>query len=251
MRRLKQFLCLAAITCAIYVRQAPAEVVVWNRSSPDLVRRAILVPQAEFANEAMTTIARRVLNENRGRRFIQLQICVEEDQANPFPRMGDLKFEEWLAFQRKLGELNWRIAELTAFDGRAVLRIRNGEATSRLLLEGSTDPLIWKVDGAQLEILHVAFPQLSWATTFQEVHVFATSSEPVPKETLSRWFKTLKERLHARLKVLTVQNTPWFVFDDEFPMYYWFETAEPPTRAEFESTWSVKCVDTTQGVRCY
>ena len=214
----------------------------------DIFVHSMVVDPIHFNETSLTAICRTVLKDQRHRKLVRFRVFTDKRHATPVPRFTDLGFGQWQHWYKILEQEHWRIAELMACDGKAVLRIRDGDIISRLLLEGDKDPLFWEIDDSTFEILHLSIPIFSSTA----IDVFARSPGHVSKEQVRELLLTLRERIHPRVDSLRVRGDHWFILDLRFPVYYWFEKPRPPTRSELRSSpRTTSCSFQRGGVSCY
>jgi hypothetical protein len=186
-----------------------------------------VVGEEAFNLPRLAKIARTHLPVKRGE-WMRLTLFATEPSPFFLQQSSAESWAAWYKAWRSAASIRWRVAEMIAIGDDAVLRIRAGRATSRVVV-GGRDPLLIEVSGRRYEILHISGAK---RTT-----VYMRGPQPFPCDDLHR---ILRGRIDSPV-IVKVRSDPWFVADPGFPAFYWFQSLAPPSKEGVESAPQSTC----------
>jgi hypothetical protein len=216
-----------------------AETILWQERRPGLSRSAVLISPDSFDDGHLETICRQALQREASRGFAQLQIVV--DEKKPLPKPDHLTYEHWRRWHDLAAKSAGPVAEMTAMDGSAVLRIREKDGQVKMLVLAGKNPLLQEFGGSGLEILHFSFGPSApyWS---ERVDIYAKTDNPLSMATgLSLW-GALKAKFADVSVFLYVRTDGWFVYEPSFPFLDPFGTdLGPPIEKEYDAAPTLRC----------
>jgi hypothetical protein len=230
---MKLRLCLIAFVSCHLIR---AEKVLWELVRPERYHRVFSLENAEFDMTRLIAASTAHL-EAAEARFVTLRFYVGKPPLYILSLPTHYSFESWAWVNQQASRVHWRVADLTAINGDAVLRIRDGSTLNRVVLSGR-DPLTYTVSGIEFEILQFSFHNQESTTAY----VRAKSALTI--EGCEELYRRLKRRVPVPFD-LRVREDIWFV-EAGFPPYFWFQRGGVPTKSEQANAPSVSCYGRVQ-----
>jgi hypothetical protein len=226
------FCLLIAIGISAEIGRAQTDL--WDMRRSGAVDRGLLLGRNEFRHDRLIDICRRVLATSK-EALTKLVILTDAERRFDLVERDHVPFEIWARDVNRASTTPISAAEMIAIRGNAVLRIRDGVSTRRILLS-DVDPLVYRLSGSVCEVLHIAVT--SKLFPFQ---VFARCSGVVSLRDCTVFFEALETALPTPEIYLVVRNDRWFYFDPGFPAHYWFDVGVPPDLQRLDSSLQVIC----------
>jgi len=203
-----------------------AETVLWDRSTPEIIERGILVPDQEFTRERLVA---RSEQERKGTTatLVHLTILMEgqmEGQKSPMrlTQPSHVSFKSLLATRKRYATSDVHIAEMIGIGGDFVLRVRDGGKTWREVLAGK-DPLLHSVEASEFEILHITYTVQIVAPLKAYVRVRGEVSLKAAEAFYERIRKLLPAAdIFEQPVLVEIRGDTWFPAMP-FPEMYWYE----------------------------
>jgi hypothetical protein len=186
-----------------------------------------VIGEDEFRLQRLAALCRSRLPVRSGE-WMRVTFFTAEPSPYFLQQSSAESFATWLKAWRSAARVPWRVAEMTAVGGDAVLRIRAGRSSTRVVIAGR-DPLQVEVRGRRYEILHISGS--SRAT------LYVRGPQPLACGDL---YRVLRPRFGTPITI-KLRTDPWFVRDPGFPPFYWFQSSLPPTREAIESAPQATC----------
>jgi len=219
--------------------------------APGLAFETIAVDDADFSLEHLSRLGRQWIEKHRSARLQVLRVFSSERLARPYPRPSHLGYEGWARLNMLLGKEEWKVCEIVSSEGRSMLRLRDGQSVTRKLLEGDSDPLIPGQDCSNCEIAHIAFEEArGFSNRTVVLHIFVVAETLPDRAAGARVMEKMKVDIDPRIEVVSFSTRPWFVEDELFPVYFWFNVGGIPDRSEYDSVQTLTCSITPNGPRC-
>jgi len=154
----------------------------------------------------------------------------------------DVSYESWLTLLKYRGTGCPEMTEITKIGRAIVQRAVDRECrTKRAVLRGEKDPLLRRVDGVELEILHIVFQPLDysekvWGKKSMCLQFYVRTKSEVSIELAREFLLEMKELSRMPEILVVVRNDAWFIEDSAFPAIYPFDgpVEHIPTKEEYQ-----------------
>jgi len=166
----------------------------------------------------------------------------------------------WRRFYDLFKTRRFQIAEVIAFGDGAVLRFADGPADIKEVVLRGSNPLMLRLNGVDLEIVHFQFPPLTvsplkdTAGELRRLTVFArasTARQDAKREAGLQLLKLLDHEIGTEEIIVNIRDDVWFVNVPGYPAFQPFVMDhEPPTAEEFQSRPQMVCAKTGSRVWC-
>lgn len=187
--------------------------------------------------------AQRILRENERASFISAWFFETKTDWFAFfpPRPVHDSYAVWRMLYERLPADSLAVGRLLAFDGSAVLQIREANGiVSRYVLRGR-DALWWNIRGEQVELLDLIETQWTLFQGGKTINVYARTGAPLTEQFGSALWRELRDRLPFEDMSLNVRQDCWFI-GSWFPVYYPFDQPlRTPREAEYRRAEDLTC----------
>jgi hypothetical protein len=239
-------LLLFVVTLNVICLNVSGQEIIWDHSDSTILRRAILLKGPDFTSRNLEMLGTRILKEAVNHQLIDIRFVAEISQANLFPRPSHLSYDDFVRFHNRVSKTIWQFANLISIQGHATLRIRNGQEIVRRVLTAGRDPLRWSINDSSLEIVYLSYSDHS---IIKRINVFAVAKDNLSIVTCRQFYSMLKVALPRGFGYLAVRRDPWFM-NDEFPIGFWFDSGQPPSKRELDNAPLVECTEVDRSVEC-
>jgi len=167
----------------------------------------------------------------------------KEDEEKAAGKPGtDVSYEWWRTLLRRHGlgcpEMREAIQIGPAIVERSVDRKCR---TKRVILLGEKDPLVRRIDGAEVEILHIVFQSLAkgkkiWGRKVMRLQFYARTRSTVSTDLARKLLWEMRELSGMPELTVALRNDAWFIEDSAFPIIYPFDgpVRRIPTKQEYQ-----------------
>ncbi|MBI2685179.1 MAG: hypothetical protein HYX27_02605 [Acidobacteria bacterium] len=203
----------------LWVVSAFGESVLWNHEKGPVLFRAVLVSEAEFNDKFLEELARRE-RTLRPNGLVKLVILTSEKQRFDLDVAYHMPISSWLTRCVDATTAELKVAELILLEGDAILRIRDGRVTRRILLT-SLDPLQYGTPevGFDVSNIHVE-PYASRVV----VHAIAKGNPTI--RDAAQFFRTLREKVPNSRVSVVIRKDPWFI-EEVIVADCWWQAMRP------------------------
>ncbi|MBI3684114.1 MAG: hypothetical protein HY235_27390 [Acidobacteria bacterium] len=179
-------------------------------------------------------MCRRAIREE-GSRLVKLVILTDEQHRFDLDFSSHVPFKAWAKRCKRFATEPLRLAEMVMLNGDAVLRIRDGLETRRIVLAGE-DPLRHRVSDSAFEIL-----DLNISRAILPFRVFARSRDTLSVPVTEELYKRLQKALPTSAIYVVARNDPWFFSHGALYATCWWESREPADEESITSAPEVTC----------
>lgn len=205
-----------------------------------------LVGKGKLNTKELIRRARGILREHAGASFILVWFLETDADRLAFfpPRPVLAAYPVWRLFYDQIPGRSLAVGRLLAFDGSAVLQVREGNGNvKRYVLQGQ-DLLWWNVGVAQVELLDVILRQRPVSPVGTTVGVYARTGAPLTEQLGWELWRRLRDRLPFVDMWLSIRQDSWFVTDSSALVVYPFdEESRPPTEMELAASYTLHCFE--------
>ena len=229
------------LTALLLVTALRADYEVWWERTADPVRSMGLI--GEMGEAELRERALKFLGPERVKVGQVVLYRSKEDLKRAAGKAGtDVSYESWLTLLKYRGTGCPEMTEITKIGRGIVQRSVDRQCrTKRVLLRGEKDPLFRRVDGAEVEILHIVFQPLdysekTWGRKLMCLQFYARTKSDVSTE-LARKLLLEMRQLSGMPEILVVlRNDAWFIEASAFPVIYPFDgpVKHIPTKEEYQ-----------------
>ncbi len=247
---LLRFIAFSTTLILLLVVEQRTETILSDVRLGGVVRRAIVIPEREFDINNVQGLARRFLEQSRGRYHLLLfYIFTKEENAGHHlsGMVSDVPYEGWLQMYRQFGQHRFPVAEILAYGGSATMRVRDphGEL-KQVVLEGTRDTFRFKIRDFDFEIVRIDTPLIP------DVHkdgphepINATfnirTSDPLEEETGLAALEFLSKELNSPRDLhVVMRNDIWFI-EDSYTSNLFFESDPPPPAEQYYKSITLSC----------
>jgi hypothetical protein len=216
-----------------------------------VAERVLRISPGEFEMSQLEARCRTFLRQTMSsNRFVRLTIDVEgRNNCLAEGRGGaEISLAQWLDLYLRYFRRKCPRVEAIAFEGSAVMRYQDLHGrTGRVVLVGH-DPLLLKVDGIDLEILHArasGVPRVYLRQRWEpyQLHFSLRTSERLSSDLGRKATIRLQQAVRLSYLSVDIRNDKLFALAWSFPVAYPFESAEPPPPLEqLQRSEHVTCV---------
>ena len=161
----------------------------------------------------------------------------------------DVSYESWLTLLKYRGTGCPEMTEITKIGRAIVQRAVDRECrTKRAVLRGEKDPLLRRVDGVELEILHIVFQPLRegekiWGRKVMRLQFYVRTEAPLSRELARELLLEMKQLSGMPEITVSLRHDAWFIEHSAFPAVYPFDgpVKHIPTKEEYQVA-EVGCV---------
>ena len=229
--------CLHVVPVALLfisvMKAQTAETTMWDDKGGILQSRGILIAAEGFSKESVLRICKREMQLSRAEVF-NLAIITDMRQSYDLARASHVPLGRWVANCRHAAATPTNIALLSRIGSDAVVRIRVGLQTFRLVLAGD-DPLRYTIDGSTFDIIHLGLaPQAMFP-----IFAYATSLTASVRNA-EHLYQHLQSRLSERAISVTVRRDSWFS-DEGVLAPCWWSSEGPLTVEGTKDALQIRC----------
>ena len=251
--------CLAAVLFA-YPGETCAQEIFFDRSTPAIRDRAVIVPPDRFTPSFIEELAHRFVRDTATQKLARLTLAVDSDGLARTLFHPDIHatYESTIADIRTLRLPDVPVARVFVFNGSALLSYRDKQGYSERMIAGTVNPLLLREHQTQFEILHFTLtpPGPALSPSAYSLAVYLKASPNVSISACEAVTKTLWNLTKSSVFLLRVEVRPdvYFLTNLDFPVIFPFRAdLGLPGKAEFELAPHAVCGLTQrhQEVRCY
>ena len=184
-----------------------------------------IIPSSEFSAETLIASGQREAAKHPGLLSVWFYTSEEDGQlfvSNTFT--SERGFETWAELHRSVSAHRWKIGRYMAFNGSAVLDMRDeAGGVYRRVVSGSNFLSIQE-DGQFIDIQGMSIRAPSSENPIPDLTIFARSRGSLD-ESSGKLIWNRFRGVKARVITVVVQIAPWFIYDFEAPVFYPFETS--------------------------
>jgi hypothetical protein len=201
-----------------------------------------IIPTSEFSAETLIASGQREAAKHPGLLSVWFYTSAEEGrlfQSDSFT--FERSFETWAELHRELFPHRWKIGRYLAFNGSAVLNMRDeAGGVYRRVVSGS-DFLSIQEDGRFIDILDMSMRAPSSDTPIPDLTVYARSRGSLDATSAKLVWNRFRG-VKVRMLSVVVQIAPWFIYDFGASVFYPFDTnTRVPSPAEAAKLSRIHC----------
>jgi|SRR5579883_1421506 hypothetical protein len=233
---------IVTLMIALGFASAQTVAVVWDDARPSFLNRGVVIDPSSFNEDLLSRMCNSILDE-RPRTFVQVTFFPSDLASQQALKLDHITFSKWRELHDIAAQSQGPIAQLTAINNDAVLRLRNDRAQlSSLVLKGK-NPLIMRSPETSVELIYIAIVRSIPGQRIGRVEVYATADR-LPDPKVGVGILASLEQVFQDFQVsLLLRNDRWFVSQIGFPYFYPFANEPPmPSEAEYRATNTMSCI---------
>jgi len=234
------------------------QTLVWSEEAPGYLIQRWTMPQGEITESSVREIAEPVLRRHARKRFVAVQVYSPGSEKCALLTKGyNLGYVGWDALYKYYSALPWEVGEVVAWRRGTVLRVRRKDGgVIRRVLSGA-DPLRFKFEGWEAEIVFFAFPRPDplpsppYRGDSIQLYAILKSRIELDLERCRRFYNALCRSLPFQMTSVAFGPDEWFIGESHFPICYPFGTlTSPPTKEEHFAKKVVACSALRSDQKC-
>ena len=172
----------------------------------------------------------------------------KQDEQKAAGKPGtDVSYESWLSLLKRWGTACPEVREALQIGPAIVERSVDRECrTKRVVLLGEKDPLLRRIDGAEVEILHIVFQPVersenTWGRRLISLQFYVRTQADVSIDLARQLLVEMKQLSGMPEIIVVLRNDAWFIEDSLFPVIYPFDgpVKHIPTKEEYQTSQAV------------
>jgi hypothetical protein len=228
-----------------------------EREASDFWRRAIVIPQRQFDELTVTTLANTFLRDAAPFTAALLSVFVDDTDARIMLGKSALPvtYDSWLGEYSRYGRRRLPMAEVVVLRSGAVLRISDGKKETRGVVLRGEDPLrLGAPSNAEIVGIRLYRGAPLESGQFRKrsgAEVYVTDRSAMTEEEIKSVTELAAKRIGLEFAQIFVRRDVWFIDQASFPVDYRFDTSSPPSRDDYRSSRTWACLVERGPARCW
>jgi hypothetical protein len=237
----------------------PRDRILWQRDDGSFSSCALLWELPDLNEQNLVRLYGQLSREFAGKTAWTAGVFLDAQDANrelhgKMRTEGD--YEWWLTLYNEYGRTPLPMAEISAYNGNAVLRLRDGAGkTSETVLAGQNFLRIHlgTVDYEILKTYYHPLPPFTDPAPGDEAMISVyvrASSFPTSDQALT-FSSVMRDRFRQKRLVVAFRTDSYFLTDSTFPVIYRFApSGPPPSREQYARERTMYCFCDAPEIRC-